>query len=141
MTKRQMRWFSVAKVEACRSDFHGAQVGCVIVLGNRVLARAHNSEKTHCQQYRFNTYRQFNQEPETVVARVHAEIAALSKCRYADVDWCKAEIYIWRETKDGRAHGLARPCPACWEACVDRGIRHVFYTGDDSFVYEYITKR
>lgn len=138
MTKRQMRFFAQARKEALRSDFHGQQVGCVIVLGNRVLARAHNSERTHTEQAMYNTYREFENSTESVIHKCHAEIAALSKCRYADVDWGRAEMYVWRETRDGRAHGMARPCKACWAACAGRGIRHLYYTGDESLVYEYV---
>jgi deoxycytidylate deaminase len=138
VTKKQLRRFYQAREEALRSDFQGQQVGCVIVLGNRVLARAHNSTKTHTEQAAFNIYRQFNQEPDSVIPRVHAEIAALSKCRYADVDWSKVELYVWRETKDERKYGNSSPCISCRAAIKKRGIRRVFYTGDESLVYEFI---
>lgn len=138
MTKKQLRRFYQAREEALRSDFHGQQVGCVIALGNRVLARAHNSERTHTKQAVYNVYREFGDSPESVIHKCHAEIAALSKCQYADVDWGKVEIYVWRETRDGRKHGMARPCKACWAACAARGIRHLYYTGDESLVYEFV---
>ena len=139
MTKRQLRYFAAARKEALRSDFHAQQVGCVIVLGNRVMARAHNSEKTHSEQAVFNAYRDFRQEQGSVIHKCHAEIAALSKCRYADVDWGRVEVYVWRETRDGREHGLAKPCAACMAALRSRGCRHILYTGDENnLLYEYL---
>ena len=119
-----------------KSDFSKQQVGCVLVYCNRILSRAHNSEKTHTEQRRFNVFRKFNQDPGSIVDKCHAEVAAISKCRYADVDWNKVEVYVWRETKDSREHGFARPCRACMAALRSRNIRHVFYTTDLGYAYE-----
>ena len=135
-----MRYFSLARKEALRSDFVKYRVGCAVVCGNRVLATAHNSEKTHTDQKHYNLFRSFDQNVEDVVSKVHAEVAALAKARYADVDWSKAEIYVWREMRGSRDHGLARPCKGCMEAIRAHGIRHIFYTGDEGYIYEFLDK-
>ena len=51
------------------------------------------------------------------------------------MDLSKASIFIYRETKDGRK-ALARPCPCCQKLLRQYGIRHIYYTGNDSLVYE-----
>ena len=138
MTRRELRHFAEARRQALESDFARQRVGCVIVCGNRLLAAAHNSERTHTAQKKYNAFRDLDQSHESVEPKVHAEISALSKSRYADVDWGKAEVYVWRETKDGKKCGLARPCAGCMAALRERGIRRVYYTGNDSLVYEYL---
>lgn len=135
MTKRELRNFAAARKQAMKSDFARQRVGCVIVCGNRVIAAAHNSERTHTEQMRYNVFRNLDDQGY-VEPKVHAEIAALARSRYADVDWSRAEIYVWRETRDGKECGLARPCAGCMAALRQRGIRKVYYTGDNSLVYE-----
>ena len=137
MTRRQMRHFEAARKEALKSDFH-QRIGCVIVYHNHVLAKGRNGHKTHTEQEKYNSHRKFENNPNTIQAKIHAEIAALSKCRYLDIDWNKVEVYVWRETKDGKTCGMSAPCPACRAALQERGIRRLFYTGDDCLLYEYL---
>lgn len=139
VTKKQIRHFEEAKREALKSDFR-TRIGCIIILGNRVLAKGHNSNKTHPGQEKYNSYRAFTNQPNAS-AKVHAEIAALAKCKNANVDWSKVEIYIWRETKDERWCANSSPCSACRAAIRERGIRKIFYTGDNCLTYEFYCER
>lgn len=66
---------------------------------------------------------------------MHAEIELISKIRYLDINFSEVEIYVYRETKDGRK-ALARPCKACTQALRDLGIKKVCYTTDDGYCEE-----
>ena len=46
-------------------------------------------------------------------------------------------VYVYRICKGKPlGHGMARPCKACRNALRDMGINHLYYTGEDSFIYE-----
>jgi hypothetical protein len=60
---------------------------------------------------------------------------ALYKIKYLDVDFSKVEIYIYRQNKNGE-RALAYPCKACKRFMKDIGIKHIYYTGNNSFCYE-----
>lgn len=115
------------------SDFHAHHVGCVITLGNKMLAASWNTEKGHPIQSAYNKYRGFSDG----VGKLHAEMRSLSQIRHLDLPWNRLEVYVWRNTKDGKP-ALAKPCNACMAALKDAGIKHIYYTDDDSFHYENI---
>ena len=66
---------------------------------------------------------------------MHAEIELISKIRYLDINFSEVEIYVYRETRDGRK-ALAKPCLACETALRELGIRRVYYTGNNSYISE-----
>lgn len=115
------------------SDFHTYHIGCVITLGNKVLAAGWNTERGHPLQHEYNRYRGFNDD----VGKLHAEIMALLQIRHLSLPWRRLEVYIWRTTKDGR-RALARPCKACERALKDAGIEKIYYTVRDGFAFENI---
>lgn len=67
--------------------------------------------------------------------RIHAEINCITGIRKLDVNFGKVKLYVYRERSLG-GKGLSRPCAACMAAIKDLGIRDVYYTTDDGFVYE-----
>lgn len=84
-----------------------------------LLATATNSyTKTHPLMLHFG-------KQVGCVTRVflHAEIAALLKCRDKEV----YELSIERRKRDG-SPGLAKPCPICEAAIAAWGVRKVSYT-------------
>lgn len=117
------------------SDYYRTPMGCVVVLGNRVIGYGCNSNKTHPMQMKYNQYRNFGESGSGVIHKSHAEIAALSPIRHLDIDWSKVGVYVYRKRRD-REFGLARPCPACMEIIRNFGVRDIFYTGDGSYIYE-----
>ena len=134
------KMFNAAKRIAETSDFSNFHVGCVIVYKKHIIGSASNSDKTHPMQAQYNKYRQFNKTKNGIKHSVHAEIAAINSIPYVigrEVEWSKVKVYIWRicPGKPG-LHGLAKPCPACTQALRDMGIQHIYYTGDESYVYE-----
>lgn len=66
---------------------------------------------------------------------MHAEIELISKIRYLDINFSEVEIYVYRETKDGKK-ALAKPCLSCETALRELGIRRVHYTGNNSYISE-----
>jgi deoxycytidylate deaminase len=134
ITKRNIRYFEMAKEISKFSDFDIHHLGCVVVYKSYILSVGFNTNRTHPIQMYYNKYRNFN-NPDNVKHKLHAEIAALSKIRYLDIDWSKVEVYIYRENKNGKP-ALAYPCVGCKNYIRDLGIKHVYHTGNDSYCYE-----
>ena len=129
-----------ARREAETSDFDVFHVGCVIVYKHHIIGAASNSDKTHPMQKRYNQYRHFNKTKNGIKHSIHAEIAALNSIPYTigrEVEWSKVKVYIYRICP-GRigGYGLAKPCEACVQALRDIGIKHIYYTGNGSYIYE-----
>jgi deoxycytidylate deaminase len=131
------KYFTFAKSISKFSDFYGDKtskhVGCVIVYKNKVIAVGWNTSKEHPLQKEYNRQRDFN--VDFCKNSLHAEIYALIRCNYADVEWSKASIFIYRELASGIV-AMARPCMACTKAIRDRGIKTVFYTTENGYAKE-----
>ena len=68
---------------------------------------------------------------------LHAEIQALNKIKYLDIDFSRVEVYVYREFKNGKP-ALARPCVSCMEFIKDLGIKNIYYSTPDGYAYERI---
>lgn len=139
-TKSDYKFFDMARREAEKSDYEPFKLGSVLVYKGHVVSCGHNSNKTNPAQKRYNKFRKFNRSEKPVKHSVHAEIDCLSSIPYPiaqQMDFSKAKIYVVRlsDTTDLGVR-LARPCAGCRKALLDKGIRHLYYSGDDSFVYE-----
>ena len=135
----KMSCFNAAKEEAAHSDYSGsANVGCVIYYKGALIARGHNSNKTSPVQAKFNTYRYKNCGNRYLPAKNHAEITALKKIRWLDIDFSKIEVYTYRELKNGKI-AMSRPCPSCMAFIKQLGVRKIFYTTEDGFAEERLT--
>ena len=140
ISKFDNRMFAAARKIAKISDFEGFHTGCVIVYKKHIIGAASNSDKTHPMQAIYNKYRKFNKTKGCIKHSVHAEIAAINSIPYTigkEVEWSKVKVYIYRicPGKIG-GYGLSKPCAACMQALRDIGIRHIYYTGEGSYVYE-----
>lgn len=132
--------FKAAREVSMNADYQGAgrpRIGCVIVYKGSILAKGWNTDKTHSVQEHYNKWRFKNSGNRYMPSKCHAEVAAISKVRYLDIDMSKAKIYIYRETRGGKL-AMARPCPACMQAIKDMGIKHIAYTTDDGYANELI---
>lgn len=125
LTKKENRYFDVAKSVAKTSDYYRHHIGCVVVYNkNNVLSVASNSNKTHSLQKLYNQFRNFDtSETEN---KLHAEIHALSWLVGKPVDWSKVSLYTYREHSNGKP-AISKPCPACQKLINDLGIRTVYY--------------
>lgn len=130
-SKRDLGCFKAAKAVSEMSDYPKVHIGCVVTNGHRIISSGFNSRRSHPLQKRLNKER-FSADSTHLL---HAESAALIPLLGKDIDWKKCNIYIYREYKDGQK-ALARPCPSCQKLIRELGIRHIYYTGNDSYVYE-----
>lgn len=124
LTRREKRFFDVAKAVSKTSDFHGAKVGCVVCYGSNILSVASNSEKSHSLQSLYNRFRDFDVHKS--INKVHAEIHALSLIYRKPINWSRVEVYVYREWKNGKP-AISKPCLACENFMRDLGIKTVFY--------------
>lgn len=120
LTKTDMHYFVKASQVAEISDFAKINIGCIAVY-----------QKTHPMQKKYNRYR----NGENFTPKLHAEINCLNSIRYLDINFSKVKLYIYRKRKSAK-YGMCRPCPSCMAAIKDLGIKHVYYTTDEGFVYE-----
>lgn len=109
------KFMMVAKEESLKSDYHKAQIGAVVVKGNKVLSKAYN-EIRHCKVgKRFSPWDN----------SVHAERNA---CRKVDKEKLKGtSIFVYRETKDGMP-ALALPCDDCFNMIQSLGIKRIYFS-------------
>lgn len=140
LTKKDYKFFEMARKVAQESDFKNFHLGAVIVYKGRVIATGHNSNKTHPKQKKYNKYRHFNESHKPVHNSKHAELDALvsiPKCVENNIDYTQCKIYIYRISPGKRlGQGLSSPCAGCRKALMDKGIRHLYYTTDDGFAHE-----
>ena len=125
--------FQKAKEEMARADYSGpARIGCVVYYKGTLLAKGHNSNKTSPLQKQLNSYRFKNCNTP---AKIHAELSALKKIRWLDIDFSKVEVYTYRELKNGKM-ALSRPCESCMVFIKQLGIERICYTTPDGFAEE-----
>ena len=130
------RYFDKAHQIANISDYNRIHVGCVAVYHGQIIGIGCNTNKTHPAQKFYNRYR----EPsDTMLPKLHAEISCINQIKHLDINFSKVKLYIYRIRKD-HPFGLSRPCPSCMAAIKDLGIRDVYYTTNDGYVYEKLEK-
>ena len=117
------------------SNHRRVQIGCLFVYKGTILAKGWNTERTHTNQMRYNTFR-FN-AIDSFPSKLHAEISVLNKVKYLDIDFSKAILYIYREYNDG-SPAMARCCPSCFAAAKALKIGTIVYTTDNGYAIEKI---
>lgn len=136
-SKRIPRFFEMAKKASEDSDFHQHRLGSVIVYKGSKLATGYNTTRTSPVQKQYNRLRE-DYDVDDVgdhMNSLHSEMMALGKIKYLDIDFSKASIFVYRETRRGRK-AMARPCEACRAAIRELGIRDIYYTVDNGWCYE-----
>ena len=130
------RYFKKARQIANISDYKKQHVGCVAVYQGQVIGLGCNCNKTHPMQKFYNKYRM---PSDYMLPKLHAEISCINQIKHLDINFSKVKLYIYRIRKD-QPFGLARPCPSCMAAIRDLGIRDIYYTTNDGYVYEKLEK-
>ncbi|HAW76438.1 MAG TPA: hypothetical protein DCW74_11980 [Alteromonas australica] len=87
------------------------KIGAAIIKKNKLLASAHNINKTH-PKFGSGDYHM-----------LHAEGHAIWKAIRAGHDISGATMYVYRENQN-----LAKPCPCCMALIREHGIKEVIYT-------------
>lgn len=129
LTKKERKFFDVAKAVARTSDFDRTHVGCAVIMNKCVLSVASNSNKSHTIQHTYNRFRNFK-DTTNVVDKVHAEVHALSWLIDKPINWHNVDIYVYREWKDGTP-AISKPCPACSKLINDLGIKNLYYIDEN----------
>jgi len=138
LTTRDMRFFKAAQKVSSDSDHgRGFKVGCVAVLGNKIISSGHNAEKTSPLQMKYAKYypkdklRVNKYEP-----KYHAEVDCLHYIiDHDEIPWNKVKLYIFRSCKSG-VEGLSRPCTCCMRLIKDLGIKHIYYSTNAGYSHE-----
>ena len=134
LSNTDYKYFQKAHQIATISDYKKTHVGCVAVYQGQVIGLGCNCNKTHPVQKKYNRYRK-----DLMLPKLHAEISCLNQIKHLDINFSKVTLYIYRIRKD-QPFGMARPCPSCMAAIRDLGVRNIFYTTNDGYVYEKLEK-
>lgn len=133
MTKKEKRYFEVARAVAACSPHPRFLIGCCIV-NHHIITVSSNLVKSHPEQKRLNRYR-YN-PCDSSKDLMHAELAAILKIKNKD-DLRGASIYVYRiSKKKNQLQGNSRPCPACLAKIKEVGIKTMYYTTADGFCRE-----
>lgn len=132
--KSDIKYFKHARQVALNSDFGREKIGCVVVYKKGIYSTGYNTFKTHTVQMKYNKLR-FSEEG--AIHKTHAEISALLRIQYSDIDWSKVSIYVYRICPGKiRGFGMSRPCKSCMAFIRKLGIKNIYYTTDYGFAYE-----
>ena len=116
-------------IQTAQSSPSKKKVGAVLLNKNRVLATATNLEtKTHPLQAKFAERVGLHQK-----IYLHAEIAALVKCR----EECDTIVVARLGGHSGKELRNSKPCPVCELDLKEAGVEKVYYSTDDGFLYQY----
>lgn len=126
----------VARSASQLSTHQNFKIGAVIAHGTSILATGVNQEKSHPLQKRYNRARGTRASEWSYL---HAELAALLKVKDKSL-LVGATIYVSRSFKAG-GNALARPCEACMDAIIDRGIKSIVYTTEYGVAEELVIPR
>ena len=130
MTK--WRAYEYAKSASLNSDFGYQALGAAAIYCGKLLAVGWNSCKTHPVQAKYNSSER-GFDGYFFKSSIHAEMMVINKIKHLDINFGKVKLFVWRGSHAPR---LAKPCAACERALRDLGIKHIYYTGNDSFVEE-----
>lgn len=118
----KIRFFELAKRISFKSPSK-FKLGCIIVNKNRVISIGYNQmHKTHPK---FKTYGNF----------IHAELHSLIGLPYEETQG--AVCYVYREDANGKLAN-SRPCPVCYSALAQSGIKEICYSTRQGFQKERI---
>lgn len=131
INNKDLKFIRISKAVSELSDFKQTKLGCCIAYHGSVISTGYNSEKTNTMQMRYNSFRNFD-NPEKAIAKVHSEVAALSKLPWYvyenGFNMRKATIYIFRQHKNSHTYAMSLPCPACMAAIKESGVGRIVYT-------------
>lgn len=133
MTKKNKKYFMLAKAASELSDYDRIKIGAVIVHKKEIVSVGYNHKKSHPKQKELNKYR-FEDEHDRCNHFLHAEMSAIVNSHYADLS--DASIYVYRSNKEGIQN--CRPCAGCMKAIKEKGIKTIYYTTQDGYCKEEI---
>ncbi len=132
LTKKHRAYFDAAASVARLSDFHRINIGCVVVYKHKIISSGFNNNKSNPLQKRLNKYRFEEDSTHSMHAETQALLPLINR---RDIDFSHVQLYMCRRYKDGQL-APCRPCPSCMALIRRLGIRHIYYTNNNSYVYE-----
>lgn len=133
ISNKTRKMIGVATAASRLSTHSTFKIGAVIANNTSILSTGVNQEKSHPLQKRYNKARGVK---ATEWSHIHAELAALLKVKDPKA-LVGATIYVSRSFKNGQ-NALARPCEACMDAIIDRGIKSIVYTTEYGIAEELV---
>lgn len=130
-------YFNLARNACYYSDFMKARLGAVLIYKGKVMSVGWNSTKTSPLQKDLNRLRDFPVDCGEAHHTLHAEVACLTKARDLDIDWGRANLFIYRVKKDGSS-GLSYPCKGCMALIKSMGIKNIYFSTENGWGYERI---
>ena len=100
-----------AAIQESKKSQHRFKIGAVIAKGKRILARAHNTRKTH-PKFGSGDY-----------STLHAESHAIYKAIRQGINIKGSTIYVYRHNNN-----LAKPCECCMCLIKKYGIKEIVYS-------------
>lgn len=137
ITRRDMKYFNIAKEVSKTSKVKRIHIGAVLVISSDNIYVSTNIKKSHPLQKKLNKLRFTDTKSETCKNSLHAEMNTLLKVRYLDYDLSRAKLYVYREDSKGNL-AMCRPCNACMAQIRAVGIKQIYYTTPDGFCEEHI---
>lgn len=129
---------NLAKMARLDSDFKEYKLGAVIFDRHKIYAYACNTDKGLPLQRHYNKFKS-KDYPYWSKHSAHAEINCLHKLLqnyYGNMpDPANLSILVYREHADG-SFAMAKPCKACEHALRELGISNIYYTGNNSLIFE-----
>lgn len=131
-SKQRLRYFGMAENLAQASEYKW-KLGAVITQNGKVVSTGIATDKTHPEQYRHSLItRRLRDEWGQ---RLHAEFIAMLRLPRNFVVNNKTDLTIVRVLANGK-RSMARPCSTCMSKIKELGIRNIYYSTPDGYVYE-----
>lgn len=136
ITNKDKYYFNKAKNASELSDFGKIKIGCIAVYKKCILSVGYNSRKSSTIQMKYDKFRKLESiKGVSAPHSIHAEIMCINQIKYADIDFSKVKLYIYREDLNGNK-AMCKPCSACSKFISDLGIKKIYYTTYNGYVYE-----
>ena len=133
-SKQRLRYFGIAEELAKNSEYKW-KLGAVITQNGKIVSSGIATDKTHPEQYRHSLIT--GRLKEEWGQRLHAEFIAILRLPRNFIVNNKTDLTIVRVLANGQ-RSMARPCATCMSKIKETGIRNIYYSTPDGYVYERI---
>ena len=129
---RIQHYLSLAKDLCYYSDNKKARLGSVVVYKNKIISTGYNLENKTCPlQETYNRLRGYDIDVKYTKSSIHAEFSAMLKIKDMNIDFSKVHLFVYRIKRNNNS-GYARPCAACMGFAKALGIKHIYYSTENT---------
>ena len=126
ISKKQERYFELAKRISYQSNYISYRHGAILIKGGSIINISSNKSNSCAFGNRFRV-------PYTGSATLHAEIGAILGVERTTTQ--NADIYVVRINKKDEFR-MSKPCSMCQNALKFCGISRVFYSTDNGNIFK-----